>query len=282
MSVRQPTLFLDITPAAGDTCPVSTLPTPDRTLAKQFLYREALQKWLRDSSAQREHEIETVSRHVEISLNSTHRSRAAPACGVSGSQGRGADRHRPRWPHSPIRTAHRRSQQPSRVAQAGAQEGRHCAIGDIRQVGRALFFRTPSARTRRLSRWCATRRLSGSRSKRPNVTKRRRGLWSKASRRRTRVRPHFAQATSGRFENIHGVRFIEVKGRAGVGEIFLSANEYRAADRLKTDYWLYAAFNCAGSPELHTIQNPTQLQWQPVTKVEQFKISPQVVKQSGS
>ena len=32
------------------------------------------------------------------------------------------------------------------------------------------------------------------------------------------------------------VRFIEVKGRAGVGEIFLSANEYRAAERLKGDY----------------------------------------------
>jgi hypothetical protein len=77
------------------------------------------------------------------------------------------------------------------------------------------------------------------------------------------------------------VRFIEVKGRAGVGEIFLSANEYRAAERLKTDFWLYAAFNCAGTPELHTIQNPAQLNWQPVTKVEQYKISPQTVKQSG-
>ena len=31
------------------------------------------------------------------------------------------------------------------------------------------------------------------------------------------------------------VRFIEVKGRAGVGEIFLSANEYKAAERLKGD-----------------------------------------------
>jgi hypothetical protein len=78
------------------------------------------------------------------------------------------------------------------------------------------------------------------------------------------------------------VRFIEVKGRAGVGEIFLSANEYRAAERLKTDFWLYTAFNCAGKPELHTIQNPAQLNWQPVTKVEQYKISPQTVKQAGS
>jgi len=78
------------------------------------------------------------------------------------------------------------------------------------------------------------------------------------------------------------VRFIEVKGRAGVGEIFLSANEYRAAERLKMDYWLYAAFNCGSTIELHTIQNPAQLHWQPVTRVEQYKIAPQTVRQAGS
>ena len=33
------------------------------------------------------------------------------------------------------------------------------------------------------------------------------------------------------------MRFIEVKGRAGVGEIALSENEYRTAQRLKGDYW---------------------------------------------
>ena len=52
------------------------------------------------------------------------------------------------------------------------------------------------------------------------------------------------------------VRFIEVKGRAGVGEIALTANEYKTAGRLKSDYWLYAVFNCGGTPELHAIQDP--------------------------
>ena len=52
------------------------------------------------------------------------------------------------------------------------------------------------------------------------------------------------------------VRFIEVKGRAGVGVIALSENEYDTAVRLKNDYWLYAVFNCAGTPQLHTVQNP--------------------------
>ena len=69
------------------------------------------------------------------------------------------------------------------------------------------------------------------------------------------------------------VRFIEVKGRAGIGEVALSDNEYRTAVRLKNDYWLYAVFNCAGTPELHTVQNPARLGWQPVMSVEHYQVS---------
>ncbi len=69
------------------------------------------------------------------------------------------------------------------------------------------------------------------------------------------------------------VRFIEVKGRAGVGVVALSENEYRTAQRLKGDYWLYAVFNCAGTPELHTIQDPARLGWKPVMAIEHYQIS---------
>src|SRR2546423_15675201 len=40
-------------------------------------------------------------------------------------------------------------------------------------------------------------------------------------------------------------RFIEVKGRAAIGEIALTANEYKTALRLGDDDWLYVIFNCA-------------------------------------
>ena len=77
------------------------------------------------------------------------------------------------------------------------------------------------------------------------------------------------------------VRFIEVKGRAGVGVVALSQNEYRTAERLKNDYWLYVVFNCVGTPQLHAIQNPARLGWQPVMAVEHYQVGPQVVMQSG-
>ena len=55
------------------------------------------------------------------------------------------------------------------------------------------------------------------------------------------------------------VRFIEVKGRAGVGEVALTCNEYKTAERLKNDYWLYVVFNCATKPEVHVIQDPIRV-----------------------
>ncbi|MCA9442241.1 MAG: DUF3883 domain-containing protein, partial [Candidatus Omnitrophica bacterium] len=68
------------------------------------------------------------------------------------------------------------------------------------------------------------------------------------------------------------VRFIEVKGRAGVGEVALSDNEYKTAERLKKDYWLYVVFNCGSQPELHDLNDPVRLGWEPVVKVEHYHV----------
>ena len=70
------------------------------------------------------------------------------------------------------------------------------------------------------------------------------------------------------------VRFIEVKGRAGVAEVALSANEYKTARRLGADYWLYVVYNCAETPELHVIHDPARLGWKPVVRVEHYHLGP--------
>lgn len=52
-------------------------------------------------------------------------------------------------------------------------------------------------------------------------------------------------------------RSIEVKGRAEVGPIEISANEWAKACNLGESYWLYVVFNCASeSPTLYRIQDP--------------------------
>ena len=50
---------------------------------------------------------------------------------------------------------------------------------------------------------------------------------------------------------------IEVKGRAAIGAVEVSDNEWAKACNLRGSYWLYVVFNCASDrPELHRVQDP--------------------------
>lgn len=52
-------------------------------------------------------------------------------------------------------------------------------------------------------------------------------------------------------------RAVEVKGRAGTGDIEVSANEWAKACNLRQGYWLYAVYDCATpSPRLVRVQDP--------------------------
>jgi hypothetical protein len=73
------------------------------------------------------------------------------------------------------------------------------------------------------------------------------------------------------------VRFIEVKGRSVVGDVLLSANEYRTAQRHKKDYWLYVVFNCCDKPEIKVIRDPAQMDWRAIVKIEHYQVKPQAI-----
>ncbi|WP_085216839.1 DUF3883 domain-containing protein [Methylomagnum ishizawai] len=52
-------------------------------------------------------------------------------------------------------------------------------------------------------------------------------------------------------------RGIEVKGRAGTGDIELTENEWARACNLGDRYWLYTVFNCgSATPKLYRVRNP--------------------------
>lgn len=52
------------------------------------------------------------------------------------------------------------------------------------------------------------------------------------------------------------VRYIEVKGRARVGEVELTENEWDQAKNHPDRYWLYVVFNCDTTPTLRRIKDP--------------------------
>ena len=72
-------------------------------------------------------------------------------------------------------------------------------------------------------------------------------------------------------------RFIEVKGRAAVGEIALTANEYKTAQRLGDDYWLYVVFNCASQPQVTLVQNPARFDWEPLSKIDCYRVGAETI-----
>ncbi len=51
-------------------------------------------------------------------------------------------------------------------------------------------------------------------------------------------------------------RYIEVKGRAAIGAVELTQNEWFKAQRFKEDFYLHVVLNATTQPELHVIHNP--------------------------
>ena len=78
------------------------------------------------------------------------------------------------------------------------------------------------------------------------------------------------------------VRFIEVKGRAAVGIVALSSNEFTTAQRIKSDYWLYVVFNCGTKPEVNVVQDPSTLNWEPLVKIEHYHVNPKAILDAAS
>jgi SNF2 family DNA or RNA helicase len=64
-----------------------------------------------------------------------------------------------------------------------------------------------------------------------------------------------------------GVRYIEVKTRAGEGSVLLTQNEWFKAKRFREKYWLYIVANAAKNPTLYIINNPAE-NLRPVEKAE--------------
>jgi hypothetical protein len=53
------------------------------------------------------------------------------------------------------------------------------------------------------------------------------------------------------------IRYIEVKGRKGVGPVALTANEWIKAARFGKEYWLYVVYECStAKPRLIEIRDP--------------------------
>jgi hypothetical protein len=270
LSIRQPTIFLDLIPApVGTEVPVDTK-LPDRSEVERFLWENALQSFQDEVSTQRQKEIAIISRHVEISLNTI----------INREQLKFADLLMQKEAESKEAGLEGRIKQldehicqlNDRLEQRRAElrQEEFCTIDDIRHYGQVWVIPHPERDSPDIAPMVRDDEIERIAIEEATLYERAQGWMVESVESENRGFDLISRSPDPVNQK---VRFIEVKGRARTAGVALSDNEYKTAERLKEDYWLYVVYNCATSPELHPIKDPVRMGWEPKVKIEHYLVS---------
>lgn len=274
VSIHNPTIFHEIVPAEASTSVPDGANLPGKHRLQEILFEKSLAGFLDEVRRARLRETEVVEKHVETSLGTIlNRENLTLAELVtqreSGSEEQGLE-GRIKQAENRIEEIHRRLER--RRDELARQ--RECAVSDIRHIGRAWVLPHPDRNTptgvamrrdeevERTAVEFATKALEAEGFVVESVESENRGFDLIAR----KFHPEDPRTAIS-------VRFVEVKGRAIAGEVALTYNEYKTAERLKDDYWLYVVFHCATEPSLNVIRNPSRLDWQAIVKVEHYRLN---------
>ncbi len=268
MHLRQPTVFLDLIPAKAGIAMNPPIPL-DREEVERFLLEKGLEPFLQKVRQERQKELDTISRHVELSLLTLIDRQQRQVMELLGRKEQGEE------VALALGEAERRLDELNARLERRRQEiqrERQLAIADLAHIGSALVLPHPEQEEfAPLVRDEEVERIAMEEAMR---YERERG-WM----------PEDVSAEDRGFDILSrhpasgSVRFIEVKGRAGVGPVVLTRNEYKTAERLRVDYWLYVVFDCATTPRLLPVQDPVRLGWEPVVRIEHYRIDPEQIQQ---
>ena len=280
MTAHEPTLFLDVAAAPeGTKGPAADTQITSRSLVETFLYQHCLEEWGRKASAERAAEIERVRRHVKISLDTlinrqqilvgtlTERRDADPTTQGIDGQISAQENH--------LDALNGRLEK--RLKELSLEE--QTMVADITPLARAWIMPHPERDTPELKPMVRDDEIEKIAVRIATEHEEARGWVVESVETENRGfdlisrQPH---PEDPKTSIAH--RFIEVKGRAGVGGVVLSENEFRKANLMKEDYWLYAVFSCASTPKLEIVQNPSTLGWTPITKVEQYQVGADAIR----
>jgi len=274
LTIHNPTIFHEIVPAEkGITLP-DDRQLPGKNDLESHLVTQSLLPFLGDVQKERERETKVVERHVETSLNTLLMRENLTLAELvtqkeSGSTEAGLDGR--------IKQAENRIEELSQRLEKRRREleqQRQCAVGDLRHLGRAWVVPHPERNNfrfapmrrddevERIAVEVATQSLEADGYVVESVESQNLGYDLKAR------KPHPKDP-----QTAASIRFVEVKGRARKGEIALTQNEYKTAERLKQDYWLYVVFQCAtDAPSLNILRDPARLRWEAITTVEHYRL----------
>ena len=246
---------------------------PELDQVESALIEQALNPFLEETRADKNKDLRTIQDHLEISLNAIIDRVQCQFAELleqkeSGSQESGLDGRLKQVEDRLFELNGRLERRQAELVQEQS-----CAIADIRQYGRAWVLPHPERTQPEMARMVSNREIEQIAVNAVIAHEEARGWQVESVESENRGfdlisrKPHPEDPKTA-----VAVRFIEVKGRSGVGEVALTSNEYKTAERLRQDYWLYVVFNCATQPEVRLIQDPARLGWEPVVKVEHYRV----------
>ncbi len=274
LSVRQPTIFLDLVPAKAEVEIPERSNLPDSAQVEQHLIEDELNKFLAEVQEERSRETETIANHMEISLLAII-DRLQCQYGElfekkeSGSEETGLDgrlkQAEDRLDELNERLERRRKE---------LQQERHCTIAAIESKGSAWVLPHPDRYAPDIAPMVSDAEIEQIAINAAIAYEESQGWQVESVESENRGFDLISRKSNpDNTLSTVAVKFIEVKGRSHVGQVALTTNEYRTAERLKQDYWLYVVFNCALQPEIHPIQDPARLDWEAFVKVEHYHVN---------
>lgn len=283
MELREPTLFLDLALSESNTPLPPNLADsgiPGRVESEGFLYSKALQPLLVKVQAERERESTNVFRHIKTSLEELISRQTIRHMELLAQYEAGETQ----LVAANLKTVEDRLDELNNRLDRRSKEieqERHCSIGDIHFVGSSWVLPHPDKNKpdiasmvrdddiERIAVDFVIEREQAQGRIVESVEAQNRGfdLISRL--------PHPDDPSQAL-----DVRFIEVKGRAAIGEVGLTTNEFKTAARLREDYWLYVVFNCgADEPELRIVRDPARMPWEPLTRIEHYHVGAGTINQ---
>ena len=281
IDINQPTIFLDLIPAPAGTVVPEQKEWPGRSVVEAALLKETLTPLLEEVQHERKREIETITKHMEISLQTLidrvqcqyaelfeMKESGATDTGLDGRLKIAEDR----MDELNNRLERRRAE---------LQMERQCTIGNIQHLGASWVLPHPARKQPAMARMVSDPEIEKRAVEEVIKHEEARGWKVQSVEKENRGFDLISRKPHPEDPNTAiGVRFIEVKGRASIGEVALTSNEYKTAERLKNDYWLYVVFNCSSTPEIHILRDPAKLGWKPVVKVEHYMVGAEIILQS--
>ena len=281
LRVRQPTVFLDLSLAPKATSTPEISPALNQGAMEEVLYRDALTPLISQVRLERECEIERITEHMNISLNAVINRVQCQFADLMQKKDRGTQETgidgRLRIMEDKLDELNNRLD----TRQHQLVKERECTVSNIQHVGAAWVVPHPERETPAIRQMVSDPEIEKIAVETVTKMEEARGCKVQSVESENRGfdlisrRPHPHDP-----ETAVEVRFIEVKGRAHVGEVALTSNEFKTAERLKEDFWLYVVFNCASEPECHVVRNPAKMGWKPVRVVEHYHVGAQAILQA--